>query len=80
MLKKLYTKLILKYPMSILSLLIVGLLAFGYYATKLEIDASSETLLLENDPDLKFSRAMNKRFESENFFVIRRESKYHSKS
>ena len=70
MLKKLYKGLILKYPMSIFSLLIILLLSFSYYATKLEIDASSETLLLENDPDLTFSRAMNKRFESENFLVI----------
>ena len=70
MLKKFYQKLILKYPMRILFLLIIGILAFGYYATKLEIDASSETLLLENDPDLNFSREMDARFKTENFLVI----------
>ncbi|MBU1667933.1 MMPL family transporter [bacterium] len=70
MLKKLYQQVILKYPMAVFSLLIIGILAFGYYTTKLEIDASSETLLLENDPDLNFSRAMNERFKTENFLVI----------
>ncbi|CAA6798611.1 MAG: Unknown protein, partial [uncultured Sulfurovum sp.] len=56
--------------MWVLSLLILFVLSFGYYATKLEIDASSETLLLENDTDLKFSREMSKRFQGENFLII----------
>ncbi|CAA6822080.1 MAG: Unknown protein [uncultured Sulfurovum sp.] len=70
MLKKLYQNFILKYPLEVLSLLLILLLSFGYYATKLEIDASSETLLLEDDIDLKFSREMSKRFKGENFLII----------
>ncbi|CAA6820138.1 MAG: Unknown protein [uncultured Sulfurovum sp.] len=70
MLKKLYQNLLLKYPLGVLSILLIGLLSFGYYATKLEIDASSETLLLEHDEDLKFSREIDKRFQGENFLII----------
>ena len=70
MLKKIYKKLILKYPMSILSLLLIGIFSFGYYATKLEIDASAETLLLENDPSLNFAREMGKRFTTSSMLIV----------
>ncbi|MCH9739374.1 MAG: hypothetical protein K0U38_00840 [Epsilonproteobacteria bacterium] len=70
MLKKLYQKIILKYPRAVLSLLIISILSFGYYATKLEIDASSQTLLLEKDEDLAFTREVSKRFKTNNFLVI----------
>ena len=62
MLKKIYRNLILKYPASILSIFLILIFSFGYYATKLEIDASAETLLLDNDPDLQFSREVSKNF------------------
>jgi len=70
MLKKIYQNFILKYPKSILTLLLIGIFSFGYYATKLEIDASADTLLLENDPTLKLSREMSKRFSSSNMLII----------
>ena len=70
MLQRIYKRWIFRYPMQILVLLIVGLFSFGYYATKLEIDASSETLLLDDDADLKFSREIEKHFKGENFLVI----------
>ena len=62
MLKRIYRNLILKYPASVLSFLLIVIFSFGYYVTKLEIDASAETLLLDNDPTLNFSREINKRF------------------
>ncbi len=62
MLKQIYRNLILKYPASVLSLLLAVIFSFSYYATKLEIDASAETLLLDNDPDLHFSREVSKHF------------------
>ena len=64
MLKRIYRNLILKYPASVLSFLLIIIFSFGYYATKLEIDASAETLLLDNDPSLKFSREVSKHFSS----------------
>ncbi len=42
----------------------------GYNATKLQIDASAETLLLDDDKDLKFVREINKRYENPNFLIV----------
>ena len=52
MLYNLYQKLILKYPLSVLLVLVSTILIFGMNITKLEIDASAETLLLNDDKDL----------------------------
>lgn len=70
MLKKLYQTFVLKYPTAILLLLLVGVLSFGYYATKLEIDASADTLLLDDDPSLKLTENMSKRYASSSMLVI----------
>jgi predicted RND superfamily exporter protein len=75
MLRKLYQNFILKYPRAILLLLLVGIFSFGYYATKLEIDASSETLLLDDDPSLKLTESMSERFGSASMLIITYEPK-----
>lgn len=48
--------------------LIVAFLA--QYSTKLEIDASSETLMLNNDKDLNFARDMAKRYKTPDFLIV----------
>ena len=70
MLKRIYDTFILKYPLIVLTILMVFISTLGYYATKLEIDASAETLLLDDDKDLKFFREVNKRYESSNFLIV----------
>lgn len=70
MIKKVYDNLILKYPIAVLIALFIAISALGYYATKLEIDASAETLLLDDDKDLKFVREVNKRYTNPNFLVV----------
>lgn len=40
-----------------------------------DLDASADTLLLENDPDLNYLREVNERYKSEDFFVITYEAK-----
>lgn len=40
------------------------------FALKLEIDASAETLLLEGDKDLEFTREIGKRFTAPDFLVL----------
>ena len=70
MLHALYQKVILKYPLALLILLIISILSFGTYATKLEIDASAETLLLDDDKDLAFARTVEKRFESDDILIL----------
>ena len=34
------------------------------------LDASSDTLLLENDPDLKYLREVNQKYGSKDFLVL----------
>ena len=70
MLHKLYQKLILKYPLSVLILLISSILIFGINVVNLEIDASSETLLLNDDKDLAFSRTVAKRFKTDDVLIL----------
>uniref|UniRef100_UPI004048B5AA efflux RND transporter permease subunit n=1 Tax=Aliarcobacter sp. TaxID=2321116 RepID=UPI004048B5AA len=70
MIKKIYDTFILKYPFAVLIALLVFISSLGYYATKLEIDASAETLLLDDDKDLKFFREVNKRYNNSNFLIV----------
>ena len=70
MLYKLYQKLILKYPLSVFIVLISSILIFGTNVTKLEIDASAETLLLNDDKDLAFSRTVAKRFHTNDVLIL----------
>ena len=70
MLSHLYENTVLKNPKSILILLIIALLSFGYFSKDFKLDASSETLLLEGDPDLKYLKEITKRYGSKEFLVL----------
>ena len=70
MLRQFYDKIILSYPKSILLLLLICVASLGYQAQYLEIDASAETLLLEDDEDLAFTRKVNERYGSSDFLVV----------
>lgn len=70
MIKRFYNDVVLVYPKLTLLLIVLAVAFFGYQARKLEIDASAETLMLEDDEDLARSRLYNKRFESQDFLVI----------
>ena len=69
-LNKLYKNLIITKPKFTLSILLILLLSFGYYSKDFQLDASSDTLLLENDPDLKYLREVNERYGSKDFLVL----------
>ncbi|WP_309496786.1 MMPL family transporter [Sulfurovum sp.] len=75
MLGILYRKFILKYPLTILLFTLTAILLFSSNITKLEIDASSQTLLLDDDKDLKFLRTIEKRFKSSEVLIIAYEPK-----
>ena len=70
MIKKIYNTFILKYPILVLLLLSLFVSILGYYSTKVEVDASAETLLLDDDKDLKFFREINKRYNNSNFLIV----------
>ena len=65
-----YQNYIIKKPKTIFLLLIVLLLSFGYFSKDFRLDASSDTLLLENDPDLEFLRKINDTYGAKEFLVL----------
>ena len=70
MLSDLYSNTVLKNPKSIFLLLIITLLSFGYFTKDFRLDASSETLLIEGDPDLEYLREVTKRYGSKEFLIL----------
>ena len=70
MFARIYQNIILKNPKSILIILIISLISFGYHTKDFRLDASSETLLIENDPDLKYLKEISKRYGSKEFLIL----------
>lgn len=68
--RRFFNSYVLEYPRLMLVLIVVAVAVVGYQSRKLEIDASAETLLLEDDKDLAMSRLFNERFRSQDFLVI----------
>jgi len=66
----LYQNIVLKNPKSIFLLLIIALLSFGYFSKDFRLDASSETLLIDGDPDLKYLREITERYGSKDFLIL----------
>ncbi|MDR3346103.1 MAG: MMPL family transporter, partial [Campylobacteraceae bacterium] len=64
MFKKFYSHFILVYPWQVLVALFGVVFLLGFGAVKLEVDASAETLLLEDDEDLKYFREVSLRYPS----------------
>ena len=70
MFKKIYNNSIIGKPKFTLLILTILLLIFGYFTKDFQLDASSDTLLLENDPDLKYLREVNTKYGSKDFLVL----------
>ena len=65
-----YQNVILKNPKAIFFLLIIAILSFGYYSKNFRLDASSETLLIEGDPDLAYMKEVSERYGSKEFLIL----------
>ena len=70
MFEKIYKNSIIEKPKFTLAVLTILLLIFGYFTKNFQLDASSDTLLLENDPDLQYLREVNAKYGSKDFFVL----------
>ena len=66
----LYQKFILKNPKAVFALLIIAILSFGYFSKDFRLDASSETLLIEGDPDLAYLKEVTERYGSKDFLIL----------
>ncbi len=70
MLAQIYKKNIIQKPKVIFFILLCFFLLFTYYSKNFRLDASSETLLIEGDPDLKYLNEINERYGSKEFLIL----------
>ena len=59
---KLYENLVFGKPRLVIFVLLLIVLFFAWHAQKFRLDASADSLLLENDPTLEFSREISDRY------------------
>ena len=65
-----YQKNIIEKPKIIFGILLICLASFGFFIKDFRLDASSETLLIDGDPDLKYLREITERYNSKEFLVL----------
>ena len=57
-----YSNVVFGKPTLVISLLLLLVVFFAWHAQNFRLDASADSLLLENDPDLEYSRQINTRY------------------
>ncbi len=67
---EIYESLILDRPWLTLALLFILTASAGYYSKDFKLDASGDTLVLENDSALRYYRSISARYGSEDYLVI----------
>ncbi|MDL1967687.1 MAG: MMPL family transporter [Deltaproteobacteria bacterium] len=65
-----YCDMLFKYPKSILSIIIIITIGCSFLYSKLPVETSVESLIMENDPDLLFYNAYKEQFGEDEFIVI----------
>jgi len=65
-----YDRIILQYPLLVIILFLFVVSFLGYKAKDFKLDASAETLVLENDEDLLYSRIINSRYGNNEYLLI----------
>lgn len=67
---KIYEKLVFDHPGVAISLAILTVLFFAYHVPQFRLDASSDSLSLENDQAIKYYRAIRARYGSDDFLIV----------
>jgi len=65
-----YNTLVLGSPRIVLTLLALLFVFFAYHAKDFKLDASADSLLLENDKDLRVFREVNDRYETKEYLFV----------
>ncbi len=65
-----YDNLVLQNPKIILTILFMVLVFFGFHARDFKLDASADSLLLEDDVDLKLFRKIHERYPSKDLLIV----------
>jgi len=63
-------KVILGWPRLVIVCLFVVISFLGYHSKDFRLDASSETLVMEGDEDLKYSRLISSRYDASDYLVV----------
>ena len=66
----LFDRLVLGRPILLIGLLMLATALLGFQARHFRLDASAETLVLEDDEDLRYARAVNERYGQSELLVI----------
>lgn len=67
---QIYDNLVLQSPKLVLIVLLSILVFFGYHTKDFKLDASADTLMLEDDADLKIYRKINERYPSNDLLIV----------
>ena len=67
---RLYSQLVFGKPMLVIASLLLVVAFFAYHAQNFRLDASADSLLLENDPDLEFSREIGMRYGTRDSVIV----------
>ena len=70
MIAEIYKKLVIDFPKFTLALIFILLSFSVFHAKNFNLDASSDALLLEGDPDLRYLREVNETYGSKDFLVL----------
>ena len=65
-----YNTLVLRFPLATLIALTFVIVYFLLYIPQFELDASAESLILENDSSLKYYRSIRERYGSDDFLIV----------
>ncbi|MBD1138625.1 MMPL family transporter, partial [Pelagibacterales bacterium SAG-MED41] len=70
MFANIYKKIVIDFSKITLFLILIAVIFSLYQSRNFNLDASSDALLLEGDPDLKYLREVNKTYGSKDFLVL----------
>jgi len=65
-----FDKIVLRRPLLVIVCILTLVLFLGYHAKDFKLDASAETLVLEDDKDLCYWRLVNSRYGEEDYLII----------
>ncbi len=65
-----YDTVVLRHPKLVLIALLAVLVFFGYYTKDFRLDASADSLLLEDDADLQIFRQIHERYPSSDLLIV----------
>jgi len=65
-----YNRLVLRQPVATLIALTVVVVYFLLYVPEFELDASADSLVLENDSSLKYYRSIRQQYGSDDFLIV----------